>query len=112
MDAHMQFRRLLEIDLRQALMENEFEVHYQPVVNLRTGRVTGFEALLRWRHPARGLVPPADFIPLAEEVGLIASIGEWALQQACAEAIGWPEHIKIAVNIQPCSSVRDVGLPR
>ena len=86
MDAHMQFRHLLEIDLRQALVADQFEVHYQPMVDLRTGLITGFEALLRWRHPERGLVSPAEFVPLAEEIGLIASIGEWVLRRACAEA--------------------------
>jgi diguanylate cyclase (GGDEF)-like protein len=99
MDAHMQFRHLLEIDLRQALVADQFEVHYQPVVDLRTGLITGFEALLRWRHPERGLVSPAEFIPLAEEIGLIASIGEWVLRRACTEAAGWSQSIKVAVNL-------------
>jgi EAL domain-containing protein (putative c-di-GMP-specific phosphodiesterase class I) len=95
----MQFRHLLEIDLRQALVADQFEVHYQSVVDLRTGLITGFEALLRWRHPERGLVSPAEFIPLAEEIGLIASIGEWVLRRACAEAAGWSQNIKVAVNL-------------
>jgi predicted signal transduction protein with EAL and GGDEF domain len=99
MDAQMQFQRRLEHDLRRALAAGQFEVHYQPVLDLCTGRVTGLEALLRWRHPERGLVPPAAFIPLAEEVGLIGPIGEWALRRACGHAAGWPEAVKIAVNV-------------
>jgi diguanylate cyclase (GGDEF)-like protein len=99
MDALMQSRRLLELDLRRALVAEEFEVHYQPLVDLRTRRPTGLEALVRWRHPQRGLVSPADFIPLAEEIGLIGPIGEWVLRRACAEAVGWPGAPKIAVNL-------------
>jgi diguanylate cyclase (GGDEF)-like protein len=99
MDARMQFQRRLEQDLRLALAAGQFEVHYQPVLDLRTRRVTGLEALLRWRHPEQGLVPPAAFIPLAEEAGLIGPIGEWALRRACADAAGWAEHVRIAVNV-------------
>ena len=101
MDARMQARRLLELDLRRALAADEFELYYQPLVNLGTGRPTGFEALLRWHHPERGLVPPAEFVPLAEEIGLIGAIGEWVLRRACAETASWPGRSKIAVNLSP-----------
>jgi len=89
MDALAQGRRKLELDLRRALEEGEFDLHYQPLVSLSDRTVTGFEALLRWHHPTRGLVPPADFIGLAEEIGLIVPLGEWVLRTACAEAAGW-----------------------
>jgi diguanylate cyclase (GGDEF)-like protein len=101
MDADMQARRLLEVDLRGALVRDEFEVHYQPLVDLQTARLNGFEALLRWRHPERGLVSPAEFIPLAEDIGLIAPIGAWVLKQACADATGWPGDLAVAVNLSP-----------
>jgi diguanylate cyclase (GGDEF)-like protein len=101
MDAQMRKRRELELDLRAALTNNDFEVFYQPLVDVAAGKVTGFEALLRWRHATRGLVPPSDFIPLAEEIGLIAPIGAWVLKQACTEATTWPEHIGVAVNLSP-----------
>jgi diguanylate cyclase (GGDEF)-like protein len=101
MDAEMQARRLLEMDLRQALAAEEFELFYQPLVDIATRRPIGFEALLRWRHPTRGLVLPSEFIPLAEEIGLIVPIGEWVLRTACAEAAGWPPGIKVAVNLSP-----------
>ena len=99
MDARMQTRRLLELDLRRALAAGEFELHYQPLVDLRTRRPAGFEALLRWRPPGRGLVPPDQFIPLAEEIGLIVPLGEWVLRRACSEATGWPGGLKVAVNL-------------
>ena len=101
MDARVQARRALELDLRKALVAGEFEMFYQPLVNLSDNAVTGFEALLRWRHPVRGMVSPADFIPLAEEIGLIVPLGEWVLRQACAEAATWPDHVKVAVNLSP-----------
>ena len=101
MNARMKHRRGLEIDLRSALSNGEFEIYYQPVVNLKSGAITGCEALLRWRHPIRGTVPPLEFIPVAEETGLIHAIGDWVLKQACVEAMKWPKHIKIAVNISP-----------
>jgi diguanylate cyclase (GGDEF)-like protein len=101
MDARMQARRALELDLRKALALGEFEVFYQPLINLERNEVSGFEALLRWRHPQRGLVPPAEFIPLTEEIGLIGAIGAWVLKQACREAVGWSNLIKIAVNLSP-----------
>jgi diguanylate cyclase (GGDEF)-like protein len=101
MDARMQTRRLLELDLRKALRDGDFELHYQPVVNLDTNEVTSFEALLRWRHAERGMISPADFIPLAEEIGLIVPLGEWVLRQACLDAATWPASIKVAVNLSP-----------
>jgi diguanylate cyclase (GGDEF)-like protein len=100
-DAKARQRRQLELDLRQALVRGEFEVHYQPLVDLSANVVTGCEALLRWRHPERGMVSPADFIPVAEETGLIGEIGEWVLKQACNEAASWPGDIHIAVNVSP-----------
>jgi diguanylate cyclase (GGDEF)-like protein len=99
MDARLQARRTLELDLRDALERDEFEVHYQPIYDFRQDRVSGFEALVRWRHPTRGLVMPAEFVPLAEEIGLIIPIGEWVLRHACLEASGWPSHITLAVNV-------------
>ena len=99
MDARAQARRLLETDLRRALGAGEFELYYQPLVSLKTGAITGFEALMRWHHPTRGMVPPAEFIPLSEEIGLIVPLGEWALRQACAEAVRWPGDLKVAVNL-------------
>ena len=101
MDARVKARRTLEYDLRQAFKDDEFELYYQPVVNLRDNRITGCEALLRWHHPKRGLVSPTEFIPVAEETGLITQIGEWVLRTACAEAANWPDDIKIAVNVSP-----------
>jgi diguanylate cyclase (GGDEF)-like protein len=101
MDARMKVRRELEMDLRKALANAEFELHYQPLVNLETNAVTGFEALLRWQHPVRGLISPADFIPIAEEIGIIVPVGEWVLRQACQEAVSWPGDVKVAVNLSP-----------
>jgi predicted signal transduction protein with EAL and GGDEF domain len=101
MDADMQARRQLQMDLRAALANGEFELFYQPVVNLELNEISGFEALLRWHHPVRGSISPAQFIPVAEETGLIVPIGEWALRQACAQAASWPSHIKVAVNLSP-----------
>ena len=101
MDARMRARRVLELDLRNALAASEFELYYQPLVNLETGVISGFEALLRWVHPERGLVVPAEFIPLAEEIGLIVPLGEWVLRQACAEALKWPGDLMVAVNLSP-----------
>ena len=101
MDARMQARRALEIDLCKAIANNEFELFYQPLVDMRTERVTGFEALIRWHHPERGMIPPLDFIGIAEETGLIGPIGDWVLRRACAEAATWPSDVKIAVNLSP-----------
>jgi diguanylate cyclase (GGDEF)-like protein len=99
MNAHMQARRRLQLDLHKALGNGEFVLDYQPLVNLERDEISGLEALLRWKHPERGRVPPAEFVPLAEENGLIVPIGEWALRQACADAVHWPDHIKVAVNL-------------
>ena len=99
MNALAQARRTLEIDLRQALANGEFELHYQPLFHLAADHVGGFEALLRWKHPARGYISPVEFIPIAEETGLIVQIGSWVIQEACHQAARWPEHIRIAVNV-------------
>jgi diguanylate cyclase (GGDEF)-like protein len=101
MDRLLQARRALELDLRKALVKGEFELYYQPLVNLEKEEISGFEALIRWNHPVRGLVAPLDFIPLAEETGLIVPIGEWVLRQACAEAVKWPGSVTVAVNLSP-----------
>jgi diguanylate cyclase (GGDEF)-like protein len=99
MDARMQARRILELDLRKALIAGEFELFYQPLINLKTGSVTGFEALMRWFHPHRGMVAPSEFIPLAEEIGLLVPLGKWALNRACLDAVSWPGEMKVAVNV-------------
>ena len=101
MDAQARARRTLEVDLRQAVARGELEVFYQPCVSLQDGRITGCEALVRWRHPERGMVSPGEFIPIAEETGLINEIGEWVLSTACADATNWPNHIRLAVNVSP-----------
>jgi diguanylate cyclase (GGDEF)-like protein len=101
MDARMQTRRRLELDLRRALAEGQFMLYYQPVIDVEEGEVSCFEALLRWRHPERGMVPPGEFIPLAEEIGLIVPLGEWILRQACSDAASWPDAITVAVNLSP-----------
>ena len=94
-------RRLLELDLRNALANEEFEVFYQPLVNLKSGRVETCEALLRWNHPVRGMVPPTEIIPVAEEMGLILELGRWILRTACIECAKWPEAVSVAVNFSP-----------
>ena len=99
MDTALQARRTLEHDLRIALSEGQFELAYQPQVRVQDDHIIGFEALLRWRHPIRGVIPPGDFIPLAEESGLIVPIGDWVLREACREATRWPADISIAVNV-------------
>ena len=101
MDARVRARRILEMDLRQAIAYGGLEVYYQPCVSIHDNRITGCEALLRWRHSERGMISPAEFIPVAEETGLINQLGEWVLTTACAEATTWPDHIKLAVNVSP-----------
>jgi diguanylate cyclase (GGDEF)-like protein/PAS domain S-box-containing protein len=109
MHGQIQARQELELDLRRAVLQNEFVVHYQPLVNLESGQITGFEALIRWNHPERGTIAPADFIPFAEETGLIVPIGEWVLSEACEEAARWPDDISVAVNLSPVQ-LREVDL--
>jgi len=99
MNADMQARRQMQLDLRRALADGQFELHYQPLVNLARDEISCMEALLRWHHPERGLVPPSEFIPLAEETGLIVPIGEWALREACAAAAQWPPDVNVAINL-------------
>ncbi|UDL95766.1 EAL domain-containing protein [Lichenihabitans sp. PAMC28606] len=123
MNSRIQARRAFERDLRRALVDGEFEISYQPLVNLASGEIAGCEALLRWRHPERGYVSPAEFVPLAEETGLIVPLGLWVLRKACATAAAWPAHIRLSVNISPrqfrapmfvdtiVSALRDSGLP-
>ncbi|RXT50429.1 bifunctional diguanylate cyclase/phosphodiesterase [Bradyrhizobium betae] len=101
MDARAQARRLLEMDLRAALQRNEFEAYYQPIRDVASDRVVAFEALLRWNHPQRGLIAPINFIPLAEETGLIVQLGEFVLRSACADAATWPDDVDVAVNLSP-----------
>ncbi|MCA6115329.1 EAL domain-containing protein [Bradyrhizobium sp. WSM 1738] len=99
MDLQMQTRRVMEQDLRKALPGGEFELHYQPVVNLASKEISGFEALIRWNHPTKGMISPATFIPLAEEIGFIVPMGEWVIRKACATAAQWPSPLHVAVNI-------------
>jgi diguanylate cyclase (GGDEF)-like protein len=101
MDQRSRAIRTLDLDLRRALGEGQFDLHYQPVVSAQNCEVRGFEALLRWYHPDKGLVPPVEFIPIAESNGLIASIGEWVLRRACTDAMHWPSDTKVAVNLSP-----------
>ena len=101
MDAQVKARRNLEMDLRQAIADGVLEVYYQPGISLQDNKITGCEALLRWRHSERGMISPAEFIPIAEDTGLINQLGEWVLTTACAEAATWPDHIKLAVNVSP-----------
>ena len=101
MDAQVKARRMLETDLRKAVADEALEVYYQPCVSLQNNTITGCEALVRWRHAERGMISPAEFIPIAEETGLINELGEWVLAAACAEAATWPDDIKLAVNVSP-----------
>jgi diguanylate cyclase (GGDEF)-like protein len=101
MNERAKARRAIELDLRRALANDEFELHYQPLVDLARNEICSCEALLRWNHPERGIIAPGEFIPVAEEIGLIAPIGEWVLRTACAEAAGWPDGVTVAVNVSP-----------
>jgi diguanylate cyclase (GGDEF)-like protein len=109
MDQQMQTRRVMEQDLRRGLPAGEFELYYQPVVNLASNEISGFEALIRWNHPEKGLVSPATFIPLAEEIGFIVPLGEWVIRQACATAAQWPQDLLVAINIS-AAQFRSPGL--
>jgi diguanylate cyclase (GGDEF)-like protein len=100
-DARLRARKALELALRAALSRGEFEICYQPIINLQDNRIASFEALIRWHHPERGMILPADFIPLAEQIGLIVPLGEWIIQRACMDAAKWPRHVKVAVNLSP-----------
>ncbi len=111
MDARMKARRSLEIALRRALEYGEFELFYQPVVNLNDDHVRCCEALLRWNHPERGTVSPVEFVPVAEEIGLIVPLGEWVIRRACMEAARWPDHICVAVNLSPTQLTSKSLLP-
>jgi diguanylate cyclase (GGDEF)-like protein len=101
MDVKARARRSLELDLRNAVASGAFELHYQPLVNLAAGRISTCEALLRWNHPERGMISPAEFIPLAEEMGLITEIGNWVLRRACHDCAKWPADVRVAVNLSP-----------
>lgn len=101
LDEQARQRRQMELDLRQAIREGGFELYFQPLYNIAENRLQGFEALIRWPHPQRGMISPADFIPLAEETGLIIPIGEWVVREACRQASAWPEEMSIAVNVSP-----------
>jgi predicted signal transduction protein with EAL and GGDEF domain len=101
MEERANARRTGEIELRKAIRQGELEVHYQPIVDFKTETVVGCEALIRWRHPERGMISPAHFIPVAEDTGLINAIGEWVMKSACATAASWPAHTAIAVNVSP-----------
>jgi predicted signal transduction protein with EAL and GGDEF domain len=109
MDKRLQARRTLHDDLRRAIANNEFDLFYQPLLNTRSGGIVGFEALMRWRHPERGMVSPGEFIPVAEETGLIVPMGSWALRRACRDAVRWPG-VKVAVNLS-VMQFRDDKLP-
>jgi len=101
MDQRARARRSLELELRQAISDGSLETYYQPVVNIEDGKISSCEALLRWRHPERGMISPAEFIPIAEDSGLINQLGLWVLNTACAEAANWPDHVRVAVNVSP-----------
>jgi predicted signal transduction protein with EAL and GGDEF domain len=101
MDTKLLDRHLLEQDLRRALERDELALFYQPLANCRTGEIDGFEALMRWRHPTRGMVPPTEFIPLAEDIGIIGQLGRWAIETACRDAVSWDTSAKVAVNVSP-----------
>ena len=101
MDARVKARRALELDLREAIMGGGFELYYQPLLDLRKNTIVACECLLRWDHPKRGMISPSEFIPIAEETGLITQLGEWVLRTACADAKLWPDDVSLAVNVSP-----------
>ena len=101
LDAAARKRRQLELDLREAIQTGQFRLNFQPVIDLKANRIGGFEALLRWNHPTRGEVGPTEFIPVAEDTGMIVAIGDWVMQEACRQAVSWPDHIRVAVNVSP-----------
>ena len=106
MDARMKQRRALELDLRKAIVNGEFELYYQPIIDVHTREIVSCEALVRWHHPQRGLIPPLDFISIAEETGLIVPLGRWVLREASKRAAQWPKHVTIAVNVSPAQFKR------
>lgn len=110
MDARLQERRQLESELALGVTNEQFVVYYQPLHDAKTSKLTGFEALVRWNHPRLGLLPPAEFIPMAEETGVIDTLGEWIMQRACADAAKWPLPVKVAVNLSP-AQFKQQGLP-
>jgi EAL domain-containing protein (putative c-di-GMP-specific phosphodiesterase class I) len=110
MEERLKKKRAIKYDLASSLERNELELYFQPIIDLETDRVATLETLLRWRHPERGLVSPSEFIPLAEETGLIVEIGDWVLREACKEAAGWPDSIGVAVNLSS-RQFRDKRLP-
>ncbi len=101
MDEAAQFRRVLEMDMRGALSKNEMRLHYQPIVDLDTNKTSGYEALIRWEHPERGIVMPDEFIPVAEETGLIVQLGEWVIRKAMDDMVEWPNHLNASINLSP-----------
>ncbi len=109
LDAAARNRRQLELDLREALQKSQLRLDYQPIYDLRAEAICGFEALMRWSHPTRGAIPPSDFIPVAEQSGLIVALGEWALHEACREAMRWPGELRVAVNVSAIQ-FRNAGL--
>jgi diguanylate cyclase (GGDEF)-like protein len=111
MDARVKSRRAMELALRKAIEVGEFELHYQPLLDLERDCVSCCEALLRWRHPEQGMIPPAEFIPVAEEIGLIVPLGEWVLRQACLDAATWPDDVRVAVNLSPSQLINQSLLP-
>jgi diguanylate cyclase (GGDEF)-like protein len=101
LDQAARARRQLELDLREAILRGQFKLHYQPIFDLKADRIGGFEALLRWDHPTRGNVSPVEFIPVAEDAGLIVAIGEWVMHEACRQAVAWPDYMRVSVNVSP-----------
>jgi len=101
MNARVKARRRLEVDLRAAIAKKQLEMFYQPIVSVGSHEVIAFEALIRWHHPDRGMVSPAEFIPVAEETGLIIPLGEWIIRQVCSDALTWPRNVRVAINLSP-----------